>query len=57
MFNGVQIRVGFQLEPQFMFRCTVVHVKLGFMAMFFSIAPSRMLVAKNRLYYSTHALL
>ncbi len=57
MFSGVQIKVGFQLEPQFMFRCTVVRVKLVFMAMFFSIAPSRRLVAKNRLYYSTHALL
>ncbi len=35
MFNGMWIRVGFQPEPQFMFCCTVVSIKLGFMAVSF----------------------
>jgi len=40
MFSGMQIGVGFELEPQLMFRCMAVDVKPGFMVMSLSIAPS-----------------
>jgi hypothetical protein len=56
MFNDMGIGVGFQPEPQLTFRYTVINIKPRFMAMFFSIAPSRKLAAKNRLRYNTHAL-
>jgi hypothetical protein len=57
IFNSMQIGVGFQLEPQLMFRCMAVSVKPRFMAVSFSITPSRMLTTKNRLCCNTHALL
>jgi hypothetical protein len=56
MFNGVRIGVGFQPEPQFTFRCTIINVKPGFMAVSLSAAPYRKLVAKSKFCYSTHAL-
>jgi hypothetical protein len=31
MFSSMWIEVGFQLEPQLMFRCMVVNIKQGFM--------------------------
>ncbi len=46
MFSSMRIGVGFQPEPQLMFRCMVVGVKPGFMAMFFFAAPSEGLLPK-----------
>jgi hypothetical protein len=57
MFSNVWIGVTFQLKPQFTFCYTAISVKLGFMEVTFSTAPSRGLVAKSRLRWSTHPLL
>jgi hypothetical protein len=57
MFNDMLIGVGSQLELQLTFCYMVINVKPEFMAMSLSVAPSRKLAAKSRLYYSTHALL
>jgi hypothetical protein len=57
MFSSMRIGISFQPEPQVMFCCTTLGIKLGFMAMSFSATPSRRLIAKSRLYYNTHTLL
>jgi hypothetical protein len=38
MFNGVEIRVGFQLELELTFGYTAVNVKPGFMKVFIFVA-------------------
>jgi hypothetical protein len=46
MFSSVQIKVGFQPEPQFTFRYTTISVKLGFMAVFSLQLPLKGLLPK-----------
>jgi hypothetical protein len=57
MLNIMRIGVGFKPKLQFTFCYTAVSVKLGFMAVSFSLAPSQRLVTKSRLCYNTNTLL
>jgi hypothetical protein len=57
MFSSMQIEVGFQLEPQLLFCYMTIIVKPWFMVVFLFVTPSRRLIAKNKLCYSTHTLL
>jgi hypothetical protein len=57
MFSDVQIRVGFQPEPQLTFCYMVVSVKLRFMAVSLFATSSQRLTTQSKLCYSTHALL